>query len=107
MNRRVVTTLIAALLLTVTAACGGAEEQAVRADGSVDLSQVTLRVGDQKGTGLQALLTADGQLKDVKYKVTWAQVTSGPPILEAINAGSLDFGAVLCQIRQKRLTWPG
>jgi sulfonate transport system substrate-binding protein len=93
-NRRVVTTLIAALLLTVTAACGGTEEQAVRADGSVDLSQVTLRVGDQKGTGLQALLTAAGQLKDVKYKVTWAQFTSGPPILEAINAGSLDFGAV-------------
>ena len=26
--------------------------------------------------------------------MTWSQFTSGPPILEAINAGSLDFGAV-------------
>ncbi|WP_329079528.1 MULTISPECIES: ABC transporter substrate-binding protein [unclassified Streptosporangium] len=94
MKRRVTALIAAALLLTVTAACGAEEEQGVRADGSVDLSQVTLRVGDQKGTGLQALLTAAGQLDDVKYKVTWSQFTSGPPILEAINAGSLDFGAV-------------
>ncbi len=94
MKRRVTALIAAALLLTVTAACGAGEEQGVRADGSVDLSQVTLRVGDQKGTGLQALLTAAGQLDDVEYKVTWSQFTSGPPILEAINAGSLDFGAV-------------
>ncbi|MFF5114856.1 ABC transporter substrate-binding protein [Streptosporangium sp. NPDC000509] len=94
MKRRVTALIAAALLLTVTAACGAGEEQSVRADGSIDLSQVTLRVGDQKGTGLQALLTAAGQLDDVKYKVTWSQFTSGPPILEAINAGSLDFGAV-------------
>ncbi|WP_436759666.1 ABC transporter substrate-binding protein [Streptosporangium sp. V21-05] len=94
MKRRVTALIAAALLLTVTAACGAGEEQSVRADGSVDLSQVTLRIGDQKGTGLQALLTAAGQLDDVKYKVTWSQFTSGPPILEAINAGSLDFGAV-------------
>ncbi|MFF3439141.1 ABC transporter substrate-binding protein [Streptosporangium sp. NPDC002721] len=94
MKHRITALIAAALLLTVTAACGAGEEQAVRADGSVDLSQVTLRVGDQKGTGLQALLTAAGQLDDVKYKVTWSQFTSGPPLLEAINAGSLDFGAV-------------
>ncbi|WP_406315673.1 ABC transporter substrate-binding protein [Streptosporangium sp. NBC_01639] len=91
-----ITTLIAALLLAATAACGGAGEadDAVHADGSADLSQVTLHVGDQKGTGLQALLTAAGQLDGLPYKVSWAQFTSGPPILEAINAGSVDFGAV-------------
>lgn len=94
MKRRVTAAIAVALLLSVTAACGAGGEEAVRADGSADLSQVTLRVGDQKGTGLRALLTAAGQLNDVKYGVTWAQFTSGPPILEAINAGSLDFGAV-------------
>ncbi|WP_433379070.1 ABC transporter substrate-binding protein [Streptosporangium sp. CA-115845] len=94
MKRRIAAVIAAALFLPVTAACGAGEEQGVRADGSVDLSRVTLRVGDQKGTGLQALLTAAGQLDDVEYKVTWSQFTSGPPILEAINAGSVDFGAV-------------
>ncbi|GLW12218.1 ABC transporter substrate-binding protein [Microtetraspora sp. NBRC 13810] len=95
MRSRRITALVAALILTVSA-CGGETggSEAVRADGSVDLGKVTLRIGDQKGTGLQALLKAAGQLDGLPYKVTWSQFTSGPPILEAINAGSLDFGAV-------------
>jgi sulfonate transport system substrate-binding protein len=50
----------AALLL---AGCGGSatgNEDAVKDDGSVDLSKVTLIVGDQKGTSAQALLSAAG-----------------------------------------------
>lgn len=90
--------LAAALAVTAAllTACGGGDSapDAVRADGSVDLSKVTLRIGDQKGTGTQALLEAAGELKDIPYKIEWSQYTSGPPMLEAINAGAVDIGGV-------------
>jgi sulfonate transport system substrate-binding protein len=85
---------LAAALVT---ACGSAEsagDPAVRADGSIDLTKVTLRVGDQKGTAAQALLQSAGALKNVPYKITWSQYTSGPPMLEAVNAGAVDVGGV-------------
>ncbi|MCU1642892.1 MAG: putative aliphatic sulfonates-binding protein [Nocardia sp.] len=80
----------------VTAACGSSDSnnKGVNADGSVDLSQVTLRIGDQKGQALQALLEVSGQGKDLPYKLDWSTFTAGPPILEAINAGSVDLGGV-------------
>jgi sulfonate transport system substrate-binding protein len=91
--------LFVALALTAVAgtACGSGEaasNPAVRSDGSIDLSKVTLRVGDQKGTGAQALLKSAGELRNVPYKITWSQFTSGPPMLESINAGAVDVGGV-------------
>jgi sulfonate transport system substrate-binding protein len=83
----------AALALT---GCGGDEtgnEDAVQEDGSVDLSQVTLIVGDQKG-GSKALLHAAGELDDVPYEIDWKEFTSGPPLLEAMNSGSIHVGGV-------------
>src|ERR1700733_15265637 len=61
---------------------------------SVNLSSVTLNVGDQKGTGAEALLKAAGLLNTFPFKVTWADFTSGPPILEAASSGSIDIGGV-------------
>ena len=90
----------AALALTLMSGlltgCGGSasgDDTAVRSDGSVDLAKVTLRVGDQK-SGAQPLLKAAGQLDDVPYKISWSEFTSGPPMLEAINAGAVDVGGV-------------
>ncbi len=89
--KRLLTLLAAAVLL---AGCGAdGDAAAVRKDGSVDLAKVTLHVGDQKA-GSQALLQAAGELTGVKYKITWSQFTSGPPLLEAANAGAVDIGAV-------------
>src|SRR3954452_5360771 len=89
--------LVAVLaLLAPLSACGGSatgNEGAVNDDGSVDLSKVTLTVGDQKG-GSQALLTASGSLDKLPYKIKWKTFTSGPPLLEALNAGSIDIGGV-------------
>jgi len=85
--------LSAALVLT---GCGGAatgNEGAVNDDGSVDLSQVTLIVGDQKG-GSKSLLEAAGQLDDLPYKIEWKEFTSGPPLLEALDAGAIHIGGV-------------
>ncbi|MFB7717788.1 ABC transporter substrate-binding protein [Nocardia sp. NPDC056100] len=91
--------LFAALAVTtalVTAACGSGDDntKGVNADGSVDLSQVTLHIGDQKGQALQALLEVSGESKNLPYKLEWSTFTAGPPILEAINAGSVDLGGV-------------
>lgn len=85
--------LVAALAL---GACGGdatGNEDAVNDEGKVDLSKVTLIVGDQKASSAQALLTAAG-LTDTEYEIKWQEFTSGPPMLEALNAGSIHVGLV-------------
>jgi sulfonate transport system substrate-binding protein len=64
------------------------------ASGSVNLSSVTLNVGDQKGTGAEAVLTAAGLLNTLPFKVSWSDFTSGPPMLEAMASGSVDIGGV-------------
>jgi sulfonate transport system substrate-binding protein len=63
------------------------------------LNGVVLNVGDQAGTGAEAvleaakLINANGVLKDGLH-VKWADFTSGPPILQAISSGALDIGGV-------------
>ena len=64
------------------------------AGGSADLSSVTLNVGDQKGTGAEAVLAAAGLLKTLPFKVNWSDFTSGPPMLQAMASGSVDVGGV-------------
>ncbi len=53
--------------------------------------QVVLRVGDQKG-GNRSLLEISGFAHDLPYKIEWAEFPAAAPILEALNAGSLDVG---------------
>jgi sulfonate transport system substrate-binding protein len=95
-SRRVlaVTTLALTASLSLTA-CGSktGNEAAVLDNGKVDLAKVTLTVGDQKG-GSKALLAAAGELKNAPYKIRWKSFTSGPPLLEALNAGAIDIGGV-------------
>jgi len=86
--RRLAAALLAAMTLMASAACGAEDS------GPADISQVTLRIGDQKGSSVQSLLKAAGQLDGTPYKISWSLFTSGPPILEAVNAGAVDFGVV-------------
>jgi sulfonate transport system substrate-binding protein len=60
---------------------------------AAQLKSVTLRVGDQKGAGIQVLLQAAG-LADTPYKIQWSTFTSGPPMLEAANDNAVDVGQV-------------
>ncbi|WP_284420664.1 MULTISPECIES: aliphatic sulfonate ABC transporter substrate-binding protein [unclassified Bradyrhizobium] len=57
----------------------------------------TLRIGYQKSSTLIALLKTNGELEKalapLDIKVSWHEFSSGLPLLEAINIGSLDFGA--------------
>jgi sulfonate transport system substrate-binding protein len=55
---------------------------------------VTLIIGDQKGTGAEAILTAAGLLGSLPFHVNWSDFTSGPPMLEAMASGSVDVGGV-------------
>jgi sulfonate transport system substrate-binding protein len=56
----------------------------------------SFRIGFQKG-GVLALAKANGAieaaLKDRGIGVEWNEFTSGPPLLEALGAGALDFGS--------------
>jgi sulfonate transport system substrate-binding protein len=54
------------------------------------LSDVTLHIGDQKG-GTEALLRAANALDNLPYRVAFSTFTSGPPQIEALNAGRIDF----------------
>jgi sulfonate transport system substrate-binding protein len=58
----------------------------------IDLSGVTLRVGDQVNI-TQSGLEAAG-LADTPYKIEWAAFPSGPPLLEALAADAIDIGGV-------------
>ena len=61
---------------------------------SVNVSSVTLNIGDQKGTGAEALLQAAGLINKLPFKAKWSDFTSGPPMLQAMGSGSVDIGGV-------------
>ncbi|MEV0978906.1 ABC transporter substrate-binding protein [Streptomyces sp. NPDC049915] len=93
MRRRLVP---AALLLPLTlllSACGGNSAAQTGGGGTGGKGSLTLNVGDQKG-GSEAVLRAAGELKDLDYKIKWSTFTSGPPLLEAVNARAVDIGGV-------------
>ncbi|HWV18106.1 MAG TPA: aliphatic sulfonate ABC transporter substrate-binding protein [Rhodocyclaceae bacterium] len=57
----------------------------------------TVRIGYQKSSTLITVLKADGSLEkklaERGFKVSWHEFTSGQPLLEALNVGSIDFSA--------------
>ncbi|MEU6733585.1 ABC transporter substrate-binding protein [Streptomyces physcomitrii] len=81
-------------LALLLAACSGSSSAGSTGGGGTDgKGSVTLDVGDQKG-GSEAVLRAAGELDDLDYKIRWSTFTSGPPLLEAVNAKAVDIGAV-------------
>ncbi len=89
MNRRTLPAFLLPLALLLTA-CGGASS-ASTASSTDGKGSVTLNIGDQKG-GYEAILRASGELDDLDYRIKWSTFTSGPPLLEAVNAGAVDIG---------------
>src|SRR4029077_9870771 len=54
-----------------------------------------VRIGFQKYGKLVLLKsrgTLEENLKPLGYKVSWTEFPSGPPLLEALNVGAIDFG---------------
>src|SRR4030088_774716 len=79
--------LVATALLSMSIALAG-----VGASYSQDK---VVRIGFQK-YGKLVLLKSKGtleeKLKAAGYKVVWTEFPSGPPLLEALNIGAIDFG---------------
>jgi sulfonate transport system substrate-binding protein len=67
----------------------------VLAIGGAGAADKVLRIGFQK-YGTLVLLKAKGTLEKklelLGFKVAWSEFPSGPPLLEAINVGAIDFG---------------
>ncbi|MFG2594392.1 ABC transporter substrate-binding protein [Streptomyces sp. NPDC048462] len=91
MNRRTLPAFLLPFALLLTA-CGGASS-ASTASSTDGKGSVTLNIGDQKG-GYEAILRASGELDDLDFRIKWSTFTSGPPLLEAVNAGAVDIGGV-------------
>lgn len=84
------TTPLAATALALAVAATGCSTASGSAD---DISELTLRVGDQLA-GAEPLLEAAGELEDTPYEIEWSTFTSGPPLLEAMHADAVDIGQV-------------
>ncbi|WP_424630603.1 sulfonate ABC transporter substrate-binding protein [Bradyrhizobium sp. SYSU BS000235] len=60
-----------------------------------EAQEKTVRIGFQKYGKLVLLKgrgTLEDKLKPLGYKVVWTEFPSGPPLLEALNVGAIDFG---------------
>ncbi len=79
---------------TTSSSTAAAASASASPSSSINLSSVTLNIGDQKGTGAEAVLTAAGLLNTLPFHVNWSDFTSGPPMLEAMASGSVDIGGV-------------
>jgi sulfonate transport system substrate-binding protein len=94
----------AALAAVVAAACSssgsgsgstvGSGSGGTTQAGETGVGNVTLHIGDQAGSGAEALLTAAGLIHKLPFRVTFSDFTSGPPMLQAMGAGAVDVGAV-------------
>ena len=88
------------LLALVAAACSSSPSSTSSGPSSTasaknaNVSSVVLHVGDQAGSGSQALLTAAGLISKLPFKVEWSDFTSGPPMLQAMGSGAVDIGSV-------------
>lgn len=96
-RRKFLQTAGLALSASVLGACGrttsAPQRAAVPPPVTPDrLSDVVLKVGDQKGNQ-RSLLTA-ANLLEAPYRIEWSTFTSGPPLLEAVAAGAIDVGGV-------------
>lgn len=65
------------------------------ASGAASAEDKVIRIGYQKYGNVILLKNAgtlEGAIKPLGYTVEWKEFPSGPPLLEALNAGAIDFG---------------
>src|SRR5882757_2877140 len=96
---RVTAAVAVTLLALIAAGCSSSKASSsgpssTASAGNVNVSSVVLHVGDQAGSGSQALLSAAGLLSNLPFKIEWSDFTSGPPMLQAMGSGAIDIGSV-------------
>ncbi|WNS78352.1 ABC transporter substrate-binding protein [Domibacillus sp. DTU_2020_1001157_1_SI_ALB_TIR_016] len=90
MKKKLLYPFLVASMVTALAGCGQNDQAAeVNADGEVDLSKVTLVLGDQAGL-TKSKVEASKVLEGTPYKVEWASFQGAAPLFEAVKAGSVD-----------------
>jgi sulfonate transport system substrate-binding protein len=103
--RRMIPLALAVLTAAAAASCSsgggsgsgstaGASSGTTSQAGETSVGNVTLHIGDQAGSGAEALLTAAGLIHKLPFHATFSDFTSGPPMLQAMGAGAVDIGAV-------------
>lgn len=83
----------AVLLLMVVTACGEQSDKAASSDSNKAKDTVT--IGYQKGNSLHILKSLgylDEVFEEQGITVEWKELATGGLLLEALNAGSIDFG---------------
>src|ERR1700677_1495943 len=85
-------TLVGAAVLAAVVT-GGAASASVssEAGAKVNLSGVTLNVGDEEGI-YEGPLEASGELKGLPFKISWSTFVGGPTVTAALVGGSIDVG---------------
>ncbi|MBM7652319.1 ABC transporter substrate-binding protein [Neobacillus cucumis] len=77
------------VIISILSACGNDQAKVAEADGKVDLSKVTLVLGDQAGL-TKSKVEASKVLEGTPYKVKWASFQGAAPLFEAVKSGSVD-----------------
>ncbi|TCK26329.1 ABC transporter substrate-binding protein [Pseudonocardia endophytica] len=79
-----------AVALSACAAGGGSGAPARNADGSLDLSDVTLRVGPFQEQTIEAA-ERSGLFADTPYTIDWSVSVAAGPAMESLNADAIDL----------------
>ncbi|WP_253270856.1 sulfonate ABC transporter substrate-binding protein [Geobacillus thermocatenulatus] len=97
MRNRIVVSLFCAFLFLMSAACGRNESSSSASSVSKQEWPSELHIGYQKSS-FSLFLKEKGYLEKQLQKhgtqVKWFEFPSGPPLLEALNAGQIDVGYV-------------
>ncbi|MDR4946672.1 hypothetical protein [Neobacillus cucumis] len=76
--------ILITVIISILSACGNDQAKVANADGKVDLSKVTLVLGDQAGL-TKSKVEASKVLEGTPYKVKWASFQGAAPLFEALN----------------------
>ncbi len=89
-RRLAVLAVVAALVVAATAATSQAAKKPAK---GLDLSGVTLHVGDQQSDSkLQLILRGSGEEAKAPYTIDWTVSQNGPVMIAAMTGGSVDVG---------------
>ncbi len=88
-RRAVIVLATVVAVVAIGGASGAATKHKTKAK-PINLSGVTLNIGDLAGQ-TQILLNDSGALKGAQYKVNFAPFPAGPPAVAAIQGGSIDL----------------
>lgn len=77
------------IIVMLLTGCGNKSVKTDTSKNEIDLSKVTLVIGDQ-ANGTKTKLEAAKVLEDAPYKIEWANFQGAAPLFEAVRSGKVD-----------------